>query len=334
MSCSFVVIQCRSNKDCTKTYSTCVNRQCTCKGELILGKKSCEPGKEKEFSISRIAVFKSCVLFRDPVISSHSLSPPALWARGASNLILLRYHLDENIQSCLLWYPLAAYQALLASWVFGSNASEQNLNHGSAKMPDTATEDYKKKTISSVTIATDQFLFFCYCNSLEAIYNCKMSGLHFETQYILVDPTFCYIFFFSAFACMRWRQWLQYPGKMWRRKMHLSRKENWKREILQRYGQLTTRISCAMVYLSNGRQAKETQKLMFSWLSWLAVMLVEMYERRRRWRRSRAKWRPYLRRCFTWISPKQWFFFFKSNKDTVLLYSVPLWYWASMLWSI
>ena len=43
--CSFVVIKCKYNTDCKKTYSTCAEARCTCPGELILGERSCEPGK-------------------------------------------------------------------------------------------------------------------------------------------------------------------------------------------------------------------------------------------------------------------------------------------------
>lgn len=40
-----VIERCYRGKDCTKTYTICVNNKCTCEEELISGEKSCDPGE-------------------------------------------------------------------------------------------------------------------------------------------------------------------------------------------------------------------------------------------------------------------------------------------------
>lgn len=53
--CSFVAKPCQQDKDCNKKYkySRCQEGSCTCEEELILGKKSCEPGKDKETILNK-----------------------------------------------------------------------------------------------------------------------------------------------------------------------------------------------------------------------------------------------------------------------------------------
>ena len=68
-NCSFLAGECTKNKECRKRYSICKDGKCACNAELILGAKSCEPGK--------------CYVLSDSLTRAHGKQYTLnVWSRG------------------------------------------------------------------------------------------------------------------------------------------------------------------------------------------------------------------------------------------------------------